>query len=452
MLYSCLWSWSLLLLLLLLGVGSHANVEIVVDPSARTAASAERERAREREKEGESAGRDATFYGKYDVVGTVHAARDAARRLLDKHPGEDIVIRLAPGTHHVGPRPLEIGVEDSPRAGTTVTWTSLDPSSPATISGALPVTGWKADAARPGVFAAPLPPAAAARPSAVRHLWVRGKRAFKPRYYPVPGSVAVVENSSVPFGADLPYGGYFFNTSALDPAKFRNPTNVEFVYTGRVGARAPPPTGYADGHERGVQSGEDPWTEMRCTVASVNNRSVALKRACWDALPFAGAEDTSSYARSDRHQPPAYLENVEVNFTEAGEWYLDSAASKILYRPRAGETIADVEESAITSVNSTLLVLRGARHHRWVSVGFEYAVWDPVSAEQRGYVDIQSGQIFNGSVIAASTLQLYGVRNVSFTSCDFRRLGGVYAITAEEGSQGVSIENSTFSDCTYSAQ
>ena len=353
-------SLRLLLLPALVGqqVASHASVEeVVVDPAAPAGS-----------------------------VATVHAARDAVRQLLADRPGSDVFVRLAPGVHHVGAAALELGVDDSPAAGSsgTVTWTSLDPSSPATISAALPVTGWKAHATRPGVLAAPIPPAAGSRHSAIRHFWVNSARAFKPRYYPAPGSIAVVENSSGPHGASLPYGGYYFNTSTIDPASLHNPTGIEFVYTGRAGARAPPPDGYAGGHERGTQSGEDPWTEMRCTVASVTNRSVALKRACWNALPFAGAEDTGSYARSVRHQPPAYLENVEANFTQPGSWYLDTAAGEVLYRPRAGESLAEVENTATTSINSTLLVLRGARNHRWVGIGFEYAVWDPLSVEQQG--------------------------------------------------------------------
>jgi hypothetical protein len=36
----------------------------------------------------------------------------------------------------------------------------------------------------------------------------------------------------------------------------------------------------------------------------------------------------------------------------------------------------------------------------------------------------------------------------SFSSCDFRHLGGVYAIAAQAGSQNVIVENCTFSDCS----
>ena len=79
------------------------------------------------------------------------------------------------------------------------------------------------------------------------------------------------------------------------------------------------------------------------------------------------------------------------------------------------------------------------------NIGFQFAVWNQASGPV-GFVDIQSAQIFNGSVRAASTLQLSAVRNVTFSSCNFRHLGGVYAITAEGGSQGVTVENCTFSD------
>lgn len=363
-------------------------------------------------------------------VQSVHAAAERVRVLLAAHAaGAHVAVWLAPGVHNVGTAPLRLGAGDGP-----ATWGSADPSRPASISAAVRVTGWKADAARPGVLAAPIP-AALPQGGALRHLWVGGERALKPRYYPARGSLSIVENAS----ATLPWGGYQFNAT-IDPSLFKNPQHVEFVYTGRAGARGSSPSG-----ERDDQSGEDPWTEMRCTIDSVRAPgSVALKRPCFMALPFAGAEDTG---RTRGHQVPAYLENVDLAFTSPGQWYLDSAAGSILYRLRPGETLSDVERTATTALNSTLLVLDGARNLRWEHVRFEYAVWNAASGPF-GFVDIQSAQIFNGSVLEASTLQLTAVRNVSFSSCDFRRLGGVYAIAAEGGSHGVTIENSSFTDCS----
>jgi hypothetical protein len=62
-------------------------------------------------------------------------------------------------------------------------------------------------------------------------------------------------------------------------------------------------------------------------------------------------------------------------------------------------------------------ILRGAHDHTFEHIGFEHAAWDPLSSPQRGFVDIQSAQIFNGSALAASTLQLTAARN---SECDRR--------------------------------
>jgi hypothetical protein len=379
------------------------------------------------------------------VVGSVHEAKAVIRSVLAVAKTTNVMVRLAPGAH----APLELGPEDSAAAGSTVTWTSADLTAPATISAAVKVSGWRLDPARPGVLTAPIPAALKAAGTTVRHLWVSGIRAAKPRYYPrcetgncfQRSEVLILPNSSMRHGTELPWGGYYFNTTALDPSTFENPLNVEFVYTGRAGARGDPPSGARDDH----QSGEDPWTEMRCSIDSVHGRTVAIKRPCWEALPFAGAEDTGAVRG---HQPPSYLDNVHANFTTPGQWYLNSSADAILYRPRPGETLSDVANSATTAGNSTLLVLNGARNLRWVGVRFEYAVWDPLKSHQQGFVDIQSAQIFNGSVLAASSLQLNAVRNISFSSCEFRHLGSVYAIAAEGGSKGLTVENCSFSDCS----
>ena len=39
-------------------------------------------------------------------------------------------------------------------------------------------------------------------------------------------------------------------------------------------------------------------------------------------------------------------------------------------------------------------------------------------------------------------------KNIKFLGCDFRHLGGVYALCADKGSQDVVVANSTFADCS----
>ena len=103
---------------------------------------------------------------------------------------------------------------------------------------------------------------------------------------------------------------------------------------------------------------------MRCSIDSVHGRTVAIKRPCWEALPFAGAEDTGAVRG---HQPPSYLDNVHANFTTPGQWYLNSSADAILYRPRPGETLSDVANSATTAGNSSS---RTTRPHRMSHCAF----------------------------------------------------------------------------------
>jgi hypothetical protein len=297
------------------------------------------------------------------VLSSVHAAWETAQRLLRTRPhGVGVHITLAPGVHDLGAQPLVLS-SGAATGGGGVRWASVDPADPAVFSAGVRVTGWRPHPTEPGVLVAPIP-AVVPRGTVLRHLWVGGMRASKPRYYPrcptgncgQHSELSIVENSSVssePWA--WPWGGYRFNASAIDPSTLRNPQHVEFVFTGRAGARGRPPSGARDD-----QSGEDPWTEMRCTIEDVRGRSVVLQRACWRALPFAGAEDTggrcpSAGTRCPRHQVPAYLENVEANFTSPGQWYLDSAGGLVLYRPRSGESVEAVETSAFTARNSTLL-------------------------------------------------------------------------------------------------
>ena len=198
------------------------------------------------------------------------------------------------------------------------------------------------------------------------------------------------------------------------------------------------PPGLGLPNERSIQSGMSCWTEPRGTIDAIAGRTVTMKPPFWEALPFAAAEDKPT-------PTPAYIENTAANFTQPGQWYLDSDAGVILYRPRAGETAADLERTAMVAANSTLVVLDGAQNMRWEHVQFSYASWNQASGPV-GYVDIQSAQIFNGSVLAASTLQISQSRNLTFSSCTFKHLGGVYAIAAVAATQGLTVENCTFTD------
>ena len=85
---------------------------------------------------------------------------------------------------------------------------------------------------------------------------------------------------------------------------------------------------------------------------------------------------------------PTWVENVRQHLARPGEWYYDRARGEIIYLPRKGEDMSQLE--AVLSVEETLIQHEGAARHRWVGVVFEYATWLR-PAEGLGYVEIQAG-------------------------------------------------------------
>lgn len=71
------------------------------------------------------------------VVGSVHEARLAVRRLLATEPSSSVEVQLLPGVHHIGSSPLVLGPLDGAVDGGSVTWKSADESDPASLVSSL---------------------------------------------------------------------------------------------------------------------------------------------------------------------------------------------------------------------------------------------------------------------------------------------------------------------------
>jgi hypothetical protein len=85
------------------------------------------------------------------VVGSVHEARLAVRRLLATEPSSSVEVQLLPGVHHVGSSPLVLGPLDGAVDGGSVTWKSADESTPASLVSSLePAASPSIDASRIG--------------------------------------------------------------------------------------------------------------------------------------------------------------------------------------------------------------------------------------------------------------------------------------------------------------
>eukprot|EP01079_Euglenida_sp_SAG-EU17-18_P011234 gene11234-2042_t len=409
----------------------------------------------------------------------------------------DVVVDLAPGIHHVGAGPLRLGPSDgapsphraaslphsapspSPRhlaigvrcgsggprsggrGGRRVLWRSADPSSPAVLSGAVAVTGWKPHPTKPGALAAPLP-ANISKGSPLRQFWVAEARADRPKVFGhgrQPGDnrlghclnlTNVTSTEMYPTGSAhycnplalcphspptcfppppcfqtplpntlrKPARSEFDFTweNATDPSKWPNPGDVEFVYTSCDAINC--------------------WIEPRCTVDSVRGQVVSLKQdgnsSCYHRLYY--------YAQcfNDGHGPgrqgyrgmnPTTLENVATNWTQPGEFYYDRAAARIGYIPRQGEDVHTLEATATTATVDQLLVVNATQGLAWQGVIFEYSTLLGPSGN-KGYIDTQSAyQCQDGE--PHSNVHVIRSTNITFSGCTFRHLGGVYALGAD---------------------
>ncbi|MBV9442129.1 MAG: hypothetical protein JO217_05490, partial [Acidobacteriaceae bacterium] len=143
-------------------------------------------------------------------VASLEHARDLARALNQNSSG-DISVYLAGGTYRLT-RPLALEPRDSGHNSHSVIWSAVEGETPV-ISGAVRITGWRLlDAAR-NLWAA----AAPGTFRNTRQLYVNGIRAHRTSGRP---PVTLTQTAS----------GYVAGSPEM--AKWRNASDIEFVYTG----------------------------------------------------------------------------------------------------------------------------------------------------------------------------------------------------------------------------
>ena len=303
-------------------------------------------------------------------VRTLQRARDLVRE-RNTHLTADLTVHLGPGEYHLA-APLVLDSRDSGSDGHRVIWQG---SRDTVISGGRRVLGWHPVAAHPGLWAAPAP----AGLDNTRQLYVNGVREQRARG-PVP--VRLTANST----------GY--TASADIMAAWRNPGDIEFVYTA------------GEALWNLARYGLGQWTEPRCEIGAISGTTITMAQPCWDnstkRVEFPDIPGRSvnmvGPGKLTNGQLPAYVENAFEVLDVPGEWYLDRAARTVYYLPRPGDDPrwADVEMPAL----ETLLDGRGTAQAPIHDVAFtglhwEYATWlMPSSGE--GFSEIQAGYTNTG--------------------------------------------------------
>ncbi|HJP73009.1 MAG TPA: right-handed parallel beta-helix repeat-containing protein [Pseudonocardiaceae bacterium] len=368
---------------------------------------------------------------------SITTAQQQVRR-LDQNLNRDLKVNLAGGTYRLT-APLQLGAADSGTNGYHVIW-AAEPGATPVFSGGQQITGWHLSDPTKNIWSAPAP-----ANLHTRQLYVNGVRAQR-------------AGGPLPVALTMTPTGYTASSDLM--ASWRNPGDLEFVYTGGA-----PYWSLKVG-------GEGAWTEPRCPVASISGTTITMAQPCWDnSTQRLQRNDGSGRSYNLVHNGnlgngsiPAYVDNAYELLDQPGEWYLDSSAHQIYYIPRAGEQLrrADVEAPVLQQ----LVTGNGTHDIEFDGIQFAYATWLTPSTGD-GFSEVQANYTLTGQgayatqglcqFIAGGTCP-YGnwtkePGNLSFsddTDIQFRDDAfvhlGAAGLDLGDGSQSDTVQGSVFTD------
>ncbi|HEV3311529.1 MAG TPA: right-handed parallel beta-helix repeat-containing protein, partial [Chloroflexota bacterium] len=351
---------------------------------------------------------------------TVSRARDVVRGINGDMAG-DITIYLESGTYRLTST-VTLTPLDSGTNGYSVVWTAAPGAHPV-LNGGDRITGWKLADASKNIWSATVP--ANLR---TRQLYVNGTR-------------ATMASGVAPVALTKTSGGYVASSAVM--AHWRNPSDIDFVFTGQVGR----------------------MTESVCPVASIRRTIITMAQPCWDNSTRRVADHVgypSVYL-------PSYIENAYALLDSPGQFYLDYSAHKLYYIPRKGEDLqtADVEAPVLqTLVKGTGTPSNPIRNITFSGIAFSYSTWLQPGSPQ-GFSEMQAGYTLTGKNAYAteglcrlvphgtcpygawtkepgSVLFAYAL-NVSFLNDRFVHLGSA-GLNLDDGSQHDTVAQSVFTD------
>ena len=216
----------------------------------------------------------------------------------------DINVRVAAGIYALK-APLLFNAGDSGKNGFKVNWIGTD----ATISGGLKLTNWTSGSN--GIYSASVPTGIKSR-----NLYVGGKAANYAR-------------------RKINRKDFRFDSNGMS---WTNTANDWLQTT----------SGVADGEVRFISS----FTDRIAPIQTVANRRISMKRPSWDNQLIG--YDTISSPNADFG---VWVQNVLSLLSNAGEFYLDSPAGKVYYKPFSGENMDTID--TYLGVQETMLVISG---------------------------------------------------------------------------------------------
>jgi hypothetical protein len=326
---------------------------------------------------------------------TVQAAQ-AAVRAVNANMSDDIVVNLRGGTYSLT-APITFGTSDSGTNGHTVVYQAYNGETPV-ITGGKAITGWTASAN--GEYKASV------GSLNFRQLYVNGVRATRARF-PDVGTDFRLQGSDKP--------NKLLKVLSSQVSNWDHLSQVEMML-------------------------ETQWGESYLRLKSISSANGTANVSIQDneagilfQRPWPQLSDGS----------PLHFENAHEFLNEPGEFYVDTAAQTVYYKPRPGEDMSSAAVQAPTI--KTLFDIKGTsldspvHDLRFSGITFTGTTW--MQATDNGYLNGQGGN-YNLSADASNHqyvgrppagVQAADADRVSFTGNTFTKMGA----TALDLSHGV---------------
>lgn len=351
------------------------------------------------------------------------------RRLQVSGIDDGIHIILKEGTYYLY-EPLHLRPEDSGTAESPTT-ISAEEGGKVTISGGMPVGGWK----QSGRYWVADVPDFNGRPLDFRQLWVNGRKAVRAR--------DVVD---------------FENMSRIR----RNDVENQILWVPAKAVEAVLDAPYA----------EMVLHQMWC-ISNLRIKSIEVSGDS-AAIRFHDPESRLQFVRpwpspmtTPGSESPFYLTNAMALLDEPGEWFHDFREQKLYYMPREHEDINSLH--AVVPAIETLVSIEGTldrpvENIKFRNIQFSHTSW--MRPTEKGHVPLQAGMYLTeayrinpkmkregnhdldnqgwlGRPAAAVTLS--GTKNVDFDRCLFTHLAST-GLDYRLGNSGGKVEGSLFRD------
>ncbi|WP_405624493.1 RICIN domain-containing protein [Streptomyces sp. NBC_01396] len=338
---------------------------------------------------------------------TVQAAQ-AAVRAVNTNMSDDIVVNLRGGTYPLT-APITFGTSDSGTNGHTVVYQAYNGETPV-ITGGKAVTGWTA--AANGEYKASV------GSLNFRQMYVNGVRATRARF-PDVGSDFQLQGSDKT--------NKLLKVLSSQVSNWDQLSKVEMML-------------------------ETQWGESYLRLKSISSSNGTANISIQDheagilfQRPFPVLSDGS----------PLHFENAHEFLNEPGEFYVDTAAQTVYYKPRPGEDMSTATVQAPTL--KTLFDVKGtnlgspAHDLRFSGITFTGTTW--MEATDNGYLNAQGGN-YNISADNSNNqfvgrppagVQAANADRVSFTGNTFTQMGAT-ALDLSHGVHGSTVTGNLIYD------